>query len=95
MKVYPQKHRLGFREYDFLSIHSKVLAKKLFFINQYTSVQLLRHKGQKGDLHSMHKITFLTCYLGICKDHFALNLISVAISFGLGHFDAILTSLYS
>jgi len=47
MKFYPQKHRLGYREYDFLSIHSKVLAKKLFFINQYTSVQPLRYKGQK------------------------------------------------
>ena len=35
----------------------------------------------------------MTCYLGIRKYHFALSLISVATSFGLGHFDAILTSL--
>jgi len=62
------------------------MARKLFFVNQDTSIQPLQHKGQKTVFHSVHKITFLTCYLWICKDHFALSLISVAISFGLGHF---------
>ena len=43
-------------------------------------------KGKKAVFHSIHKITFLICYLRISKDHFALSLISVAISFGFGHF---------
>ena len=41
MKVYPQNHRLGYREYDFLSVHSMVMARKLYFINQYTGAEKL------------------------------------------------------
>jgi len=50
MKVYPQKHRLEYRENEFLSIHSKVMARKQFFVNQYTSIQPLQYKGQKNCL---------------------------------------------